>query len=180
MFLAIYQFWWYVIDQWKPTENYLSKTESEKAYYIGIFAANTHHIGMFLWGFANLYYPAYCENPYPMQWFYDDVCYMQVDRNMVRTKMAGAGYLFYDLYVMVYYVKSDSALQFQSIAHHLVGAAGIFCGSFVGYGVPGIGNINLMTELSTALLNYREMYDKDQLGLPCFLIWGLLEVEDRI
>jgi hypothetical protein len=143
------------------TEYYLSKTESEKAYYVGLWAANTHHISMFILATLNLYYPAACENPYPMQWFYDDLCYMQLDRNMVRTKMAGAGYLFYDLYVMVYYVKSDSALQFQSIAHHLVGAAGIFCGSFVGYGVPGIGNINLMTELSTALLNYREMYDKD-------------------
>ena len=116
---------------------------------------------MFILGAINLYYPAACENPYPMQWFYDDLCYMQVDRNMVRTKMAGAGYLFYDLYVMLYYVKSDRSLHAQYIGHHLVGAAGIFCGSFVGYGVPGIGNINLMTELSTAFLNYRDLYNKE-------------------
>ena len=52
------------------------------------------------------------------------------------------------------------------MAHHMIAILGVFCGTYAGYGVPGIGAMSLTTELSTIFLNYREMYSKDDLGLP--------------
>ena len=50
--------------------------------------------------------------------------------------------------------------------HHAIAIGGIFGGTYSGYGVPGIGAMSLMTELSTFFLNFREMYNKDDLNLP--------------
>jgi|TARA_B110000305_G_C19309262_1_gene573199 hypothetical protein len=50
--------------------------------------------------------------------------------------------------------------------HHAIAIGGIFGGTYSGYGVPGIGAMSLMTELSTFFLNIREMYSKDDLNLP--------------
>ena len=50
--------------------------------------------------------------------------------------------------------------------HHMIALLGIFCGTYAGYGVTGIGAMSLMTELSTFFLNFREMYKDDDLNKP--------------
>lgn len=77
---------------------------------------------------------------------------------MVRFPLFTMGYLAYDFYAVVFYMESKGAKLNEAIFHHVVGITGLCSALVLGYSGPAVGNITMLTEMSTFFLNYREMY----------------------
>ena len=70
-------------------------TQKEKWYYLSNWAGNVHHATIFsylCWLAVN----SSCDNAYPFIWFYDDVCFVTVQKEFVYAAMLTMGYLLYD------------------------------------------------------------------------------------
>lgn len=50
------------------------------------------------------------------------------------------------------------------VVHHVLGIIGAFVGLTGGYGLPAVGCLLQLSEVSTIFLNYRSFFDKDQFG----------------
>lgn len=88
---------------------------------------------------------------------------MTTDRRHVMVAAITGGYLIYDGIILFCYVKSFDALGLQTLIHHFIGTSGLFIGVMAGWGTPSIGNMSVMSEISTIFLNYRSMFGKEQM-----------------
>lgn len=105
-----------------------------------------------------------CENPYPLQWIYDDVCHMTVDPRHAVNGFFFMGYLLQDFIQMKFWIRDSSKNAQEMTVHHIFATiATLLC---LNSGYMSIGLVNLMTlmEFSTPPLNYRWLYPKEELG----------------
>ena len=131
-------------------------------YYLSCWGANTHHVIVATCGFYNFLTPPCDTNEHGIwTWFKNDECFMLMDKRYVYTSLITAGYLLYDLNIQFNYVGGKDALAYQVLFHHIIGTTGIIAGLIAGYGATGLGNLTCLAEVSTIILNYRSMYDKD-------------------
>lgn len=168
-FFMVYYFWRFVfehellpIDVFK--KRYATrKTEEDKAYYLSSWTANCHHIIIYVTVFLTFYYPQ-CDDPSPWKWFHDDLCFITVDTNHVKVSIITASYLTYDYMIQKFYVKGQDEISKQMLWHHFFGVGSILLGNYGGYAQCGIITLLLLVEVSTVFLNYRSMYNKDEVG----------------
>lgn len=75
-----------------------------------------------------------------------------------------AAYLSYDFIIQKFYVKGQDEVSKQMLWHHIFGVGSILLGNIGGYGQCGLSALLLLVEVSTVFLNYRSMYNKDEIG----------------
>ena len=105
-----------------------------------------------------------CEGAYNFIFMYDPVCFYTQDNNCVIAVLITCGYLSYDFILYRFFMDQKDPMNQQTLAHHIIGTSGLFCGLYTGYGIPAVANVALTCELSTFFLNYRSMYSKDRLN----------------
>lgn len=77
-----------------------------------------------------------------------------------------ASYLSYDFVIQKFYVKGEDDISKQMLWHHFFGVSTILLGNIGGYAQTGLIALMLLVEMSTVFLNYRSMYNKDEIGQP--------------
>ena len=80
---------------------YMEKHPDERGVFVCIFYQNIFVLISSFSAAYNVMFPN-CENPYPLQFFFDDVCFMTVDRRYIYTVAFTQGYLTYDLYSLYF------------------------------------------------------------------------------
>ena len=102
---------------------------------------------------------------------------MTMDKRHVYVAAFTGGYLIYDAIIIFFYVKPEDSLAKETAFHHIIGTTGLFVGVIAGYGAPGTANLTVLSEISTIFLNYRSMFNKEEMNalLPqinqvCFFI----------
>ena len=94
---------------------------------------------------------------------YDEVCLMHVQKEQVIGACITAGYLSYDFLIEKIWIADPSPQAAQFLWHHIIGSTGLVVGMLAGFAAPGVGCCSLMVEISTVFINYRGMYNKEEL-----------------
>jgi len=82
---------------------YASKDQHIKNRWNGAVIANVHHLSIFIYVFY-IFTHSVCDNAYPFIWFYDDVCFLTMDKKFVYVSLFSAGFLCNDFWVQKYIV----------------------------------------------------------------------------
>ena len=149
--------------------NYISKGKLERVEYLQLWTGNCHH---FIICFVAYYFLTHseCDGAYDYIFLKEKKCFYTVDSGCIKANFVTIGYLSYDFILYRFFMPTDSALNQQSMWHHVVGILGLGCGMLTGFGVPSAANVALTCELSTFFLNYRTMYSKEELNKPIPLV----------
>jgi hypothetical protein len=76
------------------------------------------------------------------------------------------GYFTTDLLIIMFLSKNTDALFREVQFHHGVCIIGLFCSICSGYGIPGVVNCMMLSEISTIFLNYRMLVPRERMGEP--------------
>ena len=90
-------------------KKYLKMDDSQKAYWLSTWVANTHHLFVVCWVYMSFYYST-CPGGYPFAWFTEDRCFYHVELMQCQSAMITCGYLTYDFCVQKFLVKDTSNL----------------------------------------------------------------------
>ena len=159
--MCVFYGWKYLFETVLKHKPYLDKNYKDRLFYLSCWGANTHHFIVFTFAMYNLLNPLCEKYDGPFTWFTDEKCLMTSDRRHVYVAAITGGYLIYDGIILFCYVKSFDALGLQTLLHHFIGSSGLFIGVMAGWGTPVVGNLSVMSELSTIFLNYRSMFGKE-------------------
>ena len=138
-------------------EMYNNKNYKDRAFFLSVWVANVHHIIAFSLAVYNFYFPDCGGTGRPFEWFYDEVCFLTVDKRFVFACLFCCGYLTFDYIVQAYIAEVKGDLAALTLFHHIIGGSGLFIGLSCGFGAPGIGNLTLICEISSIFLNYRTL-----------------------
>ena len=122
-----------------------------------MWAGNFHHVlilVLVVYNFMN----SECEDSYPLIFFFDDVCFYNIDRNCVRTALITCGYLTYDFLLLTLFFTKERPITYQTIAHHIIAYTTLMLGFHTGYSMGTLATMTLVCEISSVFLNYRSIF----------------------
>jgi hypothetical protein len=112
-FAMVYFNYKMIFDYCIQAKRYQAKTDSEKAFYISLWGANTHHICVGSFALYNFYYPSQdCTNQQHWAWFFDHQCLLQVDQRFVYLSLISSAYLSFDFYWQFFHVGGSDTLSY--------------------------------------------------------------------
>jgi len=122
-----------------------------------MWAGNVHHVAILV---LVVYFliNSECEDSYPLIFFYDDVCFYNLDRNCVMTALVTCGYLTYDFLLLSLFFTKERPITYQTIGHHIVGGIVLICALNTGYSMGALATCSLVCEISSVFLNYRSIF----------------------
>ena len=131
--------------------------------------SNLHHLFVLIFCIYNLRhacddnsdYPVTHDEPY-YRWIYSDQCFMQPYEGFGILLTITLGYLVMDLTALVFYYEEWTSVRKQTIAHHALAITGFLLAFVGGFGLPGIAQSSLITEISSMFLNYRHYFNNQK------------------
>ena len=84
----------------------------------------------------------------------------------MRVLFVSGAYFICDYVILKYFIKAEMSdpKAKLSYVHHVMGIFSLFLAVYGGYALPAVGNIAMLSEISTIFLNYRDMYQKEERG----------------
>ena len=133
---------------------------------------------MVYWGFSN-------EECGAFGWFFNDICFLQVDTNFVNIELVYLGYMTQNYIELRYMINDQDPTSKQLLAHHQMVIPGVFIGIWAGFAAVGTSNLACLCEISAIFLNYRSMWNKEEMNdtLPsinntvfflCYLVFRVI------
>ena len=122
-----------------------------------MWAGNSHHVTILFFVVYNFMYSE-CEGSYPLIFFYDEVCFYNIDRSCVRTTLITCGYLTYDFLLLSIYFTKERPITYQTIGHHIFAMVVLLCALYTGYSMGTLTTATLVCEFSSVFLNYRSIF----------------------
>lgn len=154
-FIAIFNLLFYFFSF--TSQEFRDKTHQQKLIYSQMWAGNSHHVTILFFVVYNFMYSE-CEGSYPLIFFYDDVCFYNIDRSCVRTTLITCGYLTYDFLLLSIYFTKERPITYQTIGHHIVAMVVLLCAFHTGYSMGTLTTATLVCEFSSVFLNYRSIF----------------------
>jgi hypothetical protein len=130
---------------------------------VSLWTANFHHLIINTLVFYSIFYPN-CNPNQALSVLRDERCMFFPDFAAARNLLFTCGYLSYDFLILMFLYPREDKLTSQMMWHHFMGGSGLIATILVGYSFPNLGNYAMTCEVSTFFLNYRNMYNKDELG----------------
>ena len=154
-FIAIFNILFYFFSF--TSQEFRDRTHQKKLIYSQMWAGNSHHVAILFFVFYNFMYSE-CEGSYPLIFFYDDICFYNIDRSCVRTTLITCGYLTYDGLLLSIYFTKERPITYQTIGHHIVAMVVLLCAIYTGYSIGTLTTATLVCEISSVFLNYRSIF----------------------
>ena len=123
--------------------------------------ANVHHIIVGFFSFYTFINPECGEESSPFQQFYDDLCFLTLQKKQVYLTLITLSYFTFDFLVLIIIIRGTEIRDITMYIHHLCCILTISGAMVHGYGllVPGVLGINM--ELSSIIFNFRYLMTKE-------------------
>lgn len=97
---------------------------------------------------------------------YEPECFDHVDKRMIYTNIICGVAVLYDLCICVFFVGIENQEEFLALVHHIVAFSGCFATIYTGFGMVSMGQLIVLTEVSSIVLNCRFLLVKEEFGKP--------------
>eukprot|EP00347_Sterkiella_histriomuscorum_P001061 403373482 len=138
------------------SREYEMMNNKQRAQYIDAYIAIIHAIAVTFLAFIGIFMTCDKRDSHMLN---DQDCLRNPKNFHQFSALVTIGYLVFDFFVCAILIRDNTSLQYQTYAHHIIGASAFYMALVMENNVPlSAAIINQFTEISTPFLNLRQIF----------------------